>query len=144
MLNAQLTKSASFQCTDINQSSCLRRSRVSHCFQKEVLPILNKTSYLRIELPLEAKSVFFQRYIVGCLEPFLPLWESMYTAFTDGSMVSTWGKNIEILSEVCKCTLKKRTFICVTSFEKYAIGSYLLIFVIDSICMIFVEVMSAP
>ena len=51
---------------------------------------------------------------------------------------------MELLFEVCKCTLKKRTFICVTSFEKYAIGSYLLIFVIDSICMIFVKVMSAP
>ena len=53
-------------------------------------------------------------------------------------------ENMELLFEVCKCTLKKRTFICVTSFEKYAIGSYLLIFVIDSICMTFVEVMSAP
>ena len=74
----------------------------------------------------------------------LRLWQHLDVNTGVSEIYSTWNKNMELLLEVCKCTWTKRIFICVTSFEKKAIGSHLLIFVMDSICMIFVEVMSAP
>ena len=117
----------------------MSRSCISHCFQNEAL--LQKTSLTDDRISKRGKISLFK----GKWESCILRWQMAVLGCEHRCQWNTFNLRREHGAPVWSLQMhfaKKRKCIC--SSEKYAIGSHFLTFLIHSICITIVDVMSAP